>query len=55
MLPDNKKLVRKFFNNNKVQDLINYVRKETGKGANEVQISKTFPKKMLTNLENTLL
>jgi hypothetical protein len=54
IMPDNKKYARKFFNHNHVSELINFIRRETGKGANQIRLAKVFPKKILENTSASL-
>ena len=53
-MPDSTKLTRKFFNNNTIQDIVNFVRKHANKGYNQVSLKKVYPSKYFEVMSNNL-
>jgi hypothetical protein len=53
-LPDGKKVSRKFLKENKIEDLQNYVKKESDNYQCQVVLSQNFPKKVFSDAAQTL-
>ena len=54
-MPDGTRLSRKFFRNNKLGDVMNYVKKSSKQsGIQTVKFVTTFPKKVFDNADMTL-
>lgn len=53
-LPDGQKLMRKFFYHNKIEDIINYIKKEKNNYAATIKLSTTFPRKVFEDRQKTL-